>query len=102
MGNALFGGILIGVFVKGWLGVFVLPVFVAIYQCISLFYLVKRNGFNRKKFKSDYEEFQQKYNGISIEKFSGSGNIYIIQFGWTYITTTLFAVIVHFVKVFIW
>lgn len=83
MGTALLGGLLIGFFVVGWLGVFVLPVVVAIYQCIALFFLIKRKGINSQD-KIDYNPMKK----------------YMFQFSWTYITTTAFAIAAHFIRFF--
>lgn len=76
MATALIGGLIIGFFIKGWVGVFIMPVVVTIYQCVTLFFLMKRKGIIQKR-------------------------TFVIQFGWTYLTTTGFAVVAHFIKIFV-
>jgi hypothetical protein len=102
MGNALLGGILIGLFVKGWLGVFILPVIVAIYQCIALFFQIKRMDSSKVKGLSKlYSKINFNTNkSLGIIWFD-SMRIYAIQFGWTYITSTGFAVVAHFMRIII-
>lgn len=105
MKTAVLGGIVIGVFVVNWLGVFVLPIAVAIYQCIALLFLMTWRGvdpLSLKKFRSPYSELLYHNNASSRTRFIDRSMIFVIQFGWTYITTTAIAVIVRFVKTLIW
>ncbi len=65
MRNALLGGKLIGMFVNNWLGVFILPIAVAFYQCIALFFLMSWRGVNPQRAKSE----TQKCNAITTHHF---------------------------------
>jgi len=77
--NALLGGLIIGFFVKGWMGVFVLPVFVAIFQCIE-FFVKKRKSINVSEFTNPYTEAHYNLYTSSWEKFIDSIMIYIVHF----------------------
>lgn len=102
MGNALLGGIIIGFFVKGWLGVFILPVIVAIYQSIALFFQIKRMESSKVTALSRlYSEINFNTNESSGINWFDSMRIYAIQLGWTYITTTGFAVVAHLIRIII-
>lgn len=101
MRTAFLGGIIIGTFIVGWLGVFVLPVFVAIYQCIALFFLIKRKRINlsqMKEFSNPIAEIKYNLHASSWTKWIDSMKIYAIQFVWTYTRTTIFAVLAYFIK----
>lgn len=97
MANALLGGVIIGYFVIGWLGVFILPVFVAIYQCIALFNL-KRKGRIISEFVNPYAEIHYNLYTSQWSKWIDSIKIYLIQFAWTYITTAVVALMIYFIK----
>ncbi len=88
MRNALLGGIIIGILIKGWLGVFVLPVFVALFQCVELFFLLRKQN---KVFALVDKEIKRYFDVNNIRTFA-------VQFFWSYITTTVFAMVVYFIK----
>ena len=94
MWTAIIGGLIIGLLVKGWFGIFILPVSVALYQCVALFFLIKQKRISlsqTKGFTNPYAEIHYKLYASSRTKWADSLKIYVIQFFWTYTSTTLVA-----------
>lgn len=101
MGSAIFGGIIIGLSVKGWLGIFILPVAVAFYQCVSLYFLVKQKRINIsqiKGFTNPYAEFHYNLDASAWTKWVDWVKIYLIQFLGTYTRTILVALVIVLIK----
>lgn len=81
MGTAIIGGIVIGIFIKGWIGIFVLPVFIGMYYCIKMYRRAKWDALLRFDLK----------NAITVNYFS--------LFFWPYALTVLIALVVKIARI---
>lgn len=101
MGTAIFGGVIIGLFIKGWLGIFILPVIVAFYQCLALFFIIKQKKICLSQtigISNPYAEVHYNQYASSWTKWVDSLKKYVIQFCWTYTSTLVVALVFTLIK----
>lgn len=101
MWTAIIGGLIIGLQVKGWFGIFILPVAVALYQCVALFFLIKQKRISLSQIKGFTNPIAEVHNNLYVRswtKWAESLKIYVVQFFWTYISTTVVAFGIALVK----
>lgn len=109
MGTEVIAGLIFGMFVIGWWGIFILPLVIGLLQCVRLYFLKRKKIINSKQVSimksngmssDEIEEIKMLFQDVKKMEMSGIKD-YVITFLHSYVTVVVIAVVVKAIKILV-